>query len=118
MGSDYIHATALERSWGTKMPIDLHNPQRTNLITPRVDKTSAIGFIAGMLTTAGNVPQVLKSYRTRSAEGLFFKMLVTLALGLGTVDDVRIAGALASHRIGERGGIGIVSGPHRDEISL
>jgi MtN3 and saliva related transmembrane protein len=47
-----------------------------------VDTTAAIGFIAGILTTAGNVPQVIKTYRTRSAEGLSFKMLVTLASGL------------------------------------
>jgi MtN3 and saliva related transmembrane protein len=43
---------------------------------------ASIGFLAGMLTTAANVPQVWKSYRNRSAEGLSFRMLVTLGSGL------------------------------------
>ena len=47
-----------------------------------MDKTAVLGFIAGILTTGGNLPQVIKSYRTRSAEGLSFKMLLTLATGL------------------------------------
>jgi MtN3 and saliva related transmembrane protein len=51
--------------------------------TARVDITAAIGFIAGILTTGGNVPQVIKCYRTHSAEGLSFRMLLTLAAGLG-----------------------------------
>jgi MtN3 and saliva related transmembrane protein len=41
-----------------------------------------IGFLAGMLTTAANVPQVWKTYRDRSAEGVSFRMLVTLGSGL------------------------------------
>jgi len=45
--------------------------------------TSTVGFIAGTLTTAANVPQVWKTYKTRSGEGLSFRMLLSLALGLG-----------------------------------
>jgi MtN3 and saliva related transmembrane protein len=41
-----------------------------------------IGFMAGLLTTAANVPQVWKTYQNRSAEGLSFRMLVTLGSGL------------------------------------
>jgi MtN3 and saliva related transmembrane protein len=41
-----------------------------------------VGFLAGFLTTAANVPQVWKTYRSRSAEGLSFRMLLTLASGL------------------------------------
>jgi uncharacterized protein with PQ loop repeat len=44
--------------------------------------SSYVGFLAGLLTTAANVPQVWKTYRSRSAEGLSFRMLVIrLALG-------------------------------------
>jgi MtN3 and saliva related transmembrane protein len=34
------------------------------------------------LTTAANVPQILKTYKTKSAEGLSFRMILTLAAGL------------------------------------
>jgi MtN3 and saliva related transmembrane protein len=44
--------------------------------------SSYVGFLAGLLTTAANVPQVWKTYRSRSAEGLSFRMLVILASGL------------------------------------
>jgi MtN3 and saliva related transmembrane protein len=44
--------------------------------------SAIIGFLAGLLTTAANVPQVWKTYRSRSGEGLSFRMLVTLASGL------------------------------------
>jgi MtN3 and saliva related transmembrane protein len=43
---------------------------------------TTIGFIAGLLTTAANIPQVWKTYKIKSGEGLSFKMLLTLALGL------------------------------------
>jgi MtN3 and saliva related transmembrane protein len=44
---------------------------------------AAVGFLAGTLTTAANVPQVWKTFRNRSGEGLSFRMLVTLGAGLG-----------------------------------
>jgi MtN3 and saliva related transmembrane protein len=43
---------------------------------------SYVGFLAGLLTTGANVPQVWKTYRNRSAEGLSFRMLVALGSGL------------------------------------
>ena len=43
---------------------------------------SVIGFLAGALTTAANLPQVWKTYRDKSAEGLSFRMLLILSLGL------------------------------------
>jgi MtN3 and saliva related transmembrane protein len=43
---------------------------------------SVVGFLAGVLTTAANVPQVWKTYRDRSAEGLSFRMLLGLDVGL------------------------------------
>lgn len=44
--------------------------------------STVVGFLAGLLTTAANVPQVWKTYRSRSGEGLSFRMLVILASGL------------------------------------
>jgi MtN3 and saliva related transmembrane protein len=45
--------------------------------------TTIVGFIAGLVTTAANLPQVWKTYRNKSGEGLSFRMLLTLAIGLG-----------------------------------
>ena len=42
-----------------------------------------VGFTAGLVTTAANLPQVWKIYRNKSGEGLSFRMLLTLAIGLG-----------------------------------
>jgi MtN3 and saliva related transmembrane protein len=42
----------------------------------------AIGILAGILTTCANIPQVIKTYRTRSGEDLSLRMLLTLAAGL------------------------------------
>ena len=47
------------------------------------ERTSIVGFIAGFVTTAANLPQVWKTYRKKSGEGLSFRMLLTLAIGLG-----------------------------------
>ena len=44
--------------------------------------TMAIGFVAGILTATANVPQVWKTYKTKSGEGVSFRMLLILALGL------------------------------------
>src|SRR6202790_5627191 len=45
--------------------------------------TVIVGFIAGFVTTAANLPQVWKTYRNKSGEGLSFRMLLSLAIGLG-----------------------------------
>jgi MtN3 and saliva related transmembrane protein len=45
--------------------------------------STIVGFIAGLVTTAANLPQVWKTYRNKSGEGLSFRMLLTLAIGLG-----------------------------------
>jgi MtN3 and saliva related transmembrane protein len=47
------------------------------------ERTTIVGFIAGFVTTATNLPQVWKTYRNKSGEGLSFRMLLTLAIGLG-----------------------------------
>lgn len=41
-----------------------------------------VGFLAGALTTAANIPQVWKTYCDKSAEGLSFRMLMCLVSGL------------------------------------
>jgi MtN3 and saliva related transmembrane protein len=45
--------------------------------------TTIVGFIAGLVTTAANLPQVWKTYRNKSGEGLSFRMLLALAIGIG-----------------------------------
>jgi MtN3 and saliva related transmembrane protein len=45
--------------------------------------TTIVGFMAGFATTAANLPQVWKTYRSKSGEGLSFRMLLALAIGLG-----------------------------------
>jgi MtN3 and saliva related transmembrane protein len=43
---------------------------------------TSVGFLAGVLTTGANLPQVWKTYKNRSAEGLSFRMLIALGTGL------------------------------------
>ena len=43
---------------------------------------TVIGFLAGVFTTAANLPQVWKTYSVKSGEGLSFRMLSILAIGL------------------------------------
>ena len=47
------------------------------------ERTSIVGFIAGFVTPAANLPQVWKTCRKKSGEGLSFRMLLMLAIGLG-----------------------------------
>ena len=41
-----------------------------------------LGFVAGTLTTAAFVPQVLKTWRTRSTEDISLGMFAVFALGV------------------------------------
>lgn len=45
--------------------------------------TQIIGTIAGILTTAAFIPQVWRTWRTKSVEDLSLTMLVTFLLGIG-----------------------------------
>jgi MtN3 and saliva related transmembrane protein len=47
------------------------------------ERTTIVGFIAALVTTTANLPQVWKTYRNKSGEGLSFRMLLSLAIGLG-----------------------------------
>jgi MtN3 and saliva related transmembrane protein len=50
---------------------------------PMAELTTIVGFIAGMVTTTANLPQVWKTYRNKSGEGLSFRMLLMLGIGVG-----------------------------------
>jgi MtN3 and saliva related transmembrane protein len=43
---------------------------------------TALGLLAAALTTAANIPQVIKCWRTRKADDLSLAMIVTLGSGL------------------------------------
>ena len=47
-----------------------------------MDLTTALGLVAGLLTTLAYFPQVLKTWRSRSADGMSWSMLVILCLGV------------------------------------
>ena len=44
--------------------------------------TTVLGLVAAALTTAANIPQVIKAWRTRETEDLSLRMTLTLAAGL------------------------------------
>ena len=46
------------------------------------DVTTIVGFIAGLVTTTANLP-VWVTYRKKSGEGLSFRTLVMLGIGVG-----------------------------------
>ncbi len=48
-----------------------------------VDLTTTVGFMAGFVTTAANLPQAWKTYHGKSGEGLSFRTLLALAIGMG-----------------------------------
>jgi MtN3 and saliva related transmembrane protein len=57
------------------------NPCQVN---PADDQTEAsVGLAAAICTTAANVPQLIKAWRTQDTDDLSLKMLVLLAVGLG-----------------------------------
>lgn len=43
---------------------------------------TALGLLAAVLTTAANIPQVIKCWRTREADDISLAMIVTLGSGL------------------------------------
>jgi MtN3 and saliva related transmembrane protein len=46
-----------------------------------MDLIAVLGFAAAVLTTLSNLPQVIKLWRTHSAEDISFKAFSALALG-------------------------------------
>lgn len=49
---------------------------------PDMDGTMLIGFLAGTLTTIAFVPQLTKTWRTKSAGDISFLMLLTFCTGV------------------------------------
>ena len=49
----------------------------------RQDAVTLLGLIAGTLTTAAFLPQVLKTWRSRAARDVSLAMFVILGLGVG-----------------------------------
>ena len=47
-----------------------------------MDLTTALGLVAGTLTTAAFLPQLLKTWKTKSASDVSLVMLVTLCTGV------------------------------------
>jgi MtN3 and saliva related transmembrane protein len=65
-----------------------------------ISATTIIGFLAAVLTTGCNIPQLYKVWKTRSTKDLSLRMLVALSAGsglwlaYGVLDsDVAIIGA-------------------------
>lgn len=46
------------------------------------DPVEMVGYLAAILTTLAFIPQVVRTWRTRSAEDLSFPMLVAFSLGV------------------------------------
>ena len=53
------------------------------MITDAPPLIQVVGFVAGALTTLAYVPQVIRSWRTRSVNDLSLAMLLALAGGVG-----------------------------------
>ena len=47
-----------------------------------LDATTILGVLAGLITAASNIPQVIKTWREGATEDLSLKMLLLLAAGL------------------------------------
>ncbi|MEM6838794.1 MAG: SemiSWEET transporter [Cyanobacteria bacterium P01_C01_bin.120] len=47
-----------------------------------MDLTTTLGIVAGTLTTFAYFPQVLKTWRSRSADGMSWSMLIILCIGI------------------------------------
>ncbi len=47
-----------------------------------MESTTALGIVAGTLTTLAYLPQVIKTWRSKSADGVSWSMLIILCLGI------------------------------------
>ncbi|NJN57795.1 MAG: SemiSWEET transporter [Leptolyngbyaceae cyanobacterium SL_5_9] len=46
------------------------------------DFTTVLGLVAGALTTIAYLPQLIKTWKSKSAEDLSWSMLITLCIGI------------------------------------
>jgi MtN3 and saliva related transmembrane protein len=44
--------------------------------------TTALGLMAGAMTTVAYLPQVIKTWRSKSGEGISWSMMIILCLGI------------------------------------
>ncbi len=49
-----------------------------------MDYTSAVGYLAALITTASNLPQAIKCWQTGETHDISLKAFIILAAGLGT----------------------------------
>ena len=47
-----------------------------------MDFATALGLMAGTLTTAAYLPQVVKTWKSKSADGISWSMLIILCVGV------------------------------------
>lgn len=47
-----------------------------------MEPTTTLGIVAGTLTTLAYLPQVIKTWRSKSADGVSWSMLIILCLGI------------------------------------
>jgi MtN3 and saliva related transmembrane protein len=47
-----------------------------------MELTTTLGIVAGTLTTLAYLPQVIKTWRSKSADGVSWSMLIILCLGI------------------------------------
>ena len=47
-----------------------------------MDSTTVLGLVAGALTTIAYLPQLIKTWKSKSAEDLSWSMLITLCIGI------------------------------------
>jgi MtN3 and saliva related transmembrane protein len=48
----------------------------------QIDYTTTLGIIAGILTTIAYLPQLLKTWKSKSANDLSWSMLIVLCIGI------------------------------------
>ncbi|MBD1998653.1 SemiSWEET transporter [Leptolyngbya sp. FACHB-541] len=51
-------------------------------ILATTDFTTVLGLVAGALTTIAYLPQLIKTWKSKSAEDLSWSMLITLCVGI------------------------------------
>lgn len=47
-----------------------------------MNTTTALGLFAGLLTTIAYLPQLIKTWKTKSADDISWSMLITLCVGI------------------------------------
>ena len=111
LGSAYFSPTDVLLDWSRHRILDMKTRENTML-------SSYVGFPAGLLTTAANIPEVSKTYRSRSGEGLSFRNVGNTRKRSRAVDRLwRNESFDARHR-SKRGGPCSCIGVNRNEVDF